>query len=103
MVAKAEQSIVNKEKMQNKDITVYKSRYESNSLSLVLYLMKQYDINIPLKTQGWINNALADIFYDKDYNEWTYTYYTSSANSTVFQKYLNELVKKVNEKYSKVA
>jgi hypothetical protein len=103
MVIKAEQAIINKEKVQNKDITVCKSKYDSNSLSLVLYLMKQYDIKVPLKTQGWINQALADIFYDKDCNEWTYTYYTSSANSTVFQKYLDELIEKVNKKYSKVA
>jgi len=102
-INEVEKAIVNKEEIKNTYITVYKSKYDYNNSRIILYLMKQYDITVPLKTQGWINNALADIFYDKDYNEWTYTYYTSSANSTVFQKYLNELIKKINEKYQNVA
>lgn len=102
MILKAEQAIINKETVQNKDITVYKSKYEYNTMSLVLYLMKQYDTNVPLKTQGWINNALAQIEYNKSGEYWTYRYYTSSANSTVFNKYLNELIKKIEKKYQKV-
>lgn len=33
---------------------------------LILYLMKRYNINIPLKTQGWINNKLASVVFNKD-------------------------------------
>jgi hypothetical protein len=102
-IREAEQNIVNKEGVKNSYISVYKSRYDYNNSRIILYLMKQYNINVPLKTQGWINNALEGILYDTECDEWTYRYYTSSANSTVFQKYLNELVKKINEKYSKVA
>lgn len=99
-VYKTEQAIINKERVQNIDITVYKSKYDSNTMSIFLYLMKQYNINVPLKTQGWINKALANIYYDERNNEYTYQYYTSSACSTVFDKYLNMLVNKIKEKYN---
>lgn len=33
---------------------------------LVLHLMKKYDISIPLKTQGWINNKLSSVVFNKD-------------------------------------
>ena len=61
--------------------------------------MKIYEIKIPLKTQGWINNALASIFYDIEDGKISYTYYKSSANSNVFRKYLSEFVGKVKDKY----
>jgi hypothetical protein len=103
LVKQAEQAIINKGKITNKNITIYKSKYDSNSLSLINHMMKLYDIKVPLKTQGWINQALANIHYDNEYNEYTYQYYSSSKNSTVFDKYLKELANKVNEKYRNVA
>ena len=95
-IEKAEQAIINKQKVDNINITIYNSKYDSNTTSLILYLMKKYNIKVPIKTQGWINNALANIKPDEYSNGYTYEYYTSSANSTVFRKYLNELVDKVN-------
>ena len=56
--------------------------------------MKKHNINVPLKTQGWINQALSTIKYNEEYG-WSYIYYSSSADSTVFMKYLKELVNKV--------
>jgi len=98
LVSQAEQAIINNQKVNNKEITVYKSRYESNDTSLILHMMKLYEIKIPLKTQGWINNALASIFYEED-GKVSYSYYKSSSNSNVFRKYLNEFVGKVYGKY----
>jgi hypothetical protein len=95
-IIKAEQAIINQTKVKNEDITTYKSKYDSNTTSIILYLMKQYNIKVPLKTQGWINKALASIIYDEG---WTYNYYNSSTNSTVFMKYFNELIEKINNKY----
>jgi len=100
LVSQAEQSIIINQKVNNKEITVYKSRYESNDTSLILHMMKLYEIKVPLKTQGWINQALASIFYDVEEGNISYTYYKSSANSNVFRKYLNEFVNKVYGKYS---
>lgn len=33
---------------------------------LVLYLMKKHNISVPLKTQGWINNKLTSVIFNKD-------------------------------------
>jgi len=99
LILQAEQAIINNQKVNNKDITVYKSRYESNDTSLILHMMKLYEIKIPLKTQGWINQALAEIYYDVEDGKISYSYYKSSANSNVFRKYLNEFVGKVQDKY----
>ena len=102
-IAQAEEGIINNETIDNINITIYNSKYDSNTTSLILYLMKKYNIKVPIKTQGWINNALANIKPDKYSNGYTYEYYTSSANSTVFRKYLNELVDKIKEEYKKTA
>jgi hypothetical protein len=98
-VNKAEQSIANKQLVKNVNVTIYKSRYEHNTTSLILYMMKLYDISIPLKTQGWINGALAQIFWNEEWNEYSYRFYNTSKNSEVFYKYLRQLVGKINEKY----
>lgn len=98
-IKKAEQAIINKQKVDNIQITIYKSKYEYNSTSLILHLMKIHGIDVPLKTQGWINNALADIFYNAENDEYSYTYYSSSKNSEVFGKYLSVLISKIKEKY----
>jgi len=101
LVMQAEQAIINNQEVKNKDVTIYKSRYESNDTSLILHMMKLYEIKIPIKTQGWINQALANIFYEEDNGDGkvSYSYYKSSANSNVFRKYLNELVNKIQDKY----
>lgn len=102
----AEQAIINKEKVVNEDITIYKSRYENNTTSLILHMMKLYNINVPLKTQGWINKTLANIFYKSD-NEgngyYSYQYYSNgSKNSEVFINYLDKLIIAINSKYNVV-
>lgn len=33
---------------------------------LILYLMKKHNINVPLRTQGWINNKLISVTYGAD-------------------------------------
>lgn len=67
---------------------------EIDDSTVVLRLLKKYSVNVPLKTQGWVNNALAVITYDKD-GEITYRYNNSSKDSTVFYKYLKELEEKI--------
>jgi hypothetical protein len=100
LVLSAEQAIINKQEIKNQDITIYKSRYNSSSTKLILYMMKQYNINVPLKTQGWINKALAKIEYNQEWNDYSYRYYKSSANSSVFNKYLNQLIRAIKEKHA---
>lgn len=64
--------------------------FDIEGTTIILYLMKKFNINVPLKTQGWINNALIKIYWTGD--KPSYSYYSSSKNSTVFNRYLNELI-----------
>lgn len=71
--------------------TLYNGAFEGKTI--VLYLLKKHGVNVPIKTQGWVNNALAKIWF-RD-GEITYSYYKSSRNSTVFYGYLKELEEKI--------
>ncbi len=66
---------------------------ELEGKTVVLYLLKKHGVNVPIKTQGWINNALAKVLFSN--GEITYTYYKSSRDSTVFYGYLKELEEKI--------
>lgn len=66
--------------------------------TIILYLFKKYGIDVPLKTQGWINKALVKIWF-QDGSEITYSYYKSSKDSTVFIQYLRVLEEKINAVY----
>lgn len=72
--AKAEEAIKKRQVLMNVPM--------ENS-TLILQLMKRYGIKIPLKTQGWINKALARIFFDEN-GKITYCYYKGSKDSAVF-------------------
>lgn len=85
----AEGKILNKETVGNADI---------QGKSLIMQLFREHNIPIPLKTQGWIINALADIHYNENRERWSYTYFNSSKNSTVFSDYLPLLVSAVQTK-----
>ena len=61
--------------------------------SLILYLFKRYGVHVPIRTQGWINKALAQIYFHN--GQITYSYYSSSKDSTVFYKYLRGLEEKI--------
>ena len=84
-VAEAENTLKSHKPLDNKDF---------NNTTLILYLFKKYEINIPLKTQGWINQALATIQFKVD-GTCAYSYLRSSRNSTVFMKYLEQLNEKI--------
>ncbi len=63
--------------------------------TIISYLMKKYNVKVPLKTQGWINKALAKIIYNE--TGISYTYYKGHKESTVFYKCLKELESKILE------
>ncbi len=71
--------------------TLYNKRFEGKTI--VLYLLKKYGINVPIKTQGWVNNALAKVWFLD--GKIIYSYYKSSKDSTVFYRYLKELEEKI--------
>ena len=45
--------------LRNDTVEFYRSRHDSSACSIFLYLMRQYQVDVPLRTQGWINNRLA--------------------------------------------
>ena len=45
--------------LQNDTVEFYRDKYDSSACSIVLYLMRQYQVDVPLRTQGWITSKLA--------------------------------------------
>ena len=44
--------------LKNQTVTFYQSRYNSSAYSIFNYLMRLYQVDVPLRTQGWINDKL---------------------------------------------
>lgn len=89
--AEVQKTVVEAENIIRTQGTLYNEEFEGKTI--VLYLFKKYGVNVPIKTQGWVNNALAKVWF-RD-GKITYSYYKSSRNSTVFWKYLKELEEKI--------
>ncbi len=89
--AEVEKTIADAENTIRTRGTLHNEEFEGKTI--VLYLLKKYGINVPIKTQGWVNNALAKVWF-RD-GEITYSYYKSSKDSTVFYGYLKELEEKI--------
>ncbi len=70
-----------------KTISVGYNEYEFDGKNPVLELFKLYGVNLPLRTQGWVNTGLAEI------SDGSYRYYKSKhkGNSTAFGSYLRKL------------
>jgi len=45
--------------LQNETLKFYQSKYSCKTYSIVNYLMRQYGVDVPLRTQGWINDRLS--------------------------------------------
>lgn len=45
--------------LKNQSVTLYRSRYDYSAYSIFNYLMRLYHIDVPLRTQGWINEKLS--------------------------------------------
>jgi len=86
----AETNILNKQAVSNTSI---------HGKSLIMQLFREYEISIPLKTQGWIIKALRSIEFDEKRDSWSYRYFKDSSNSTVFSKYLTLLVSAIQAKH----
>lgn len=88
ILSDAEYKIFKQEEVHNEEV---------EETTVINALMKKYGVNVPLRTQGWINSKLAMIVF-KD-GKISYKYYGKSQrdNSTVFKKYLVELENAINE------
>lgn len=46
--------------LRNNTVEFYRGRYDFSASSIFLYLMRRYHVDVPLRTQGWINERLTD-------------------------------------------
>lgn len=86
----AENSILKKEKVEN-------AKTHKGS-SLFLELFKANGIRLPLRTQGWVNDVLAEVTFKFD-GSITYCYFSRGNDSKMFKGYLRMLEEKILEKH----
>lgn len=90
-LAEIENALLNAENAIKTKTTFFNDKIDGNTI--VLCLLKKYGVNVPIKTQGWINKALARVFY-RD-GKISYSYFKTSKDSAVFYGYLKELENKI--------
>lgn len=84
--------------LQNQTVKFYRSQYSSSSVSIVNYLMRKYGVNVPLRTQGWINEKLTSVTIENRKCE--HLRYMKTKGAQCSQKFfdcMNELIHKVCE------
>lgn len=84
--------------LRNTTVEFYQSRYHSSSYSIVNYLMRLYHVNVPLRTQGWINNKLHSVTIEDGKCE--HLQYYCAKNGRASQKFfdcMRELIQAVAE------
>ena len=84
--------------LKNDTVTFYRSRYDASSCSIVLYLMRKYGIDVPLRTQGWINGKLASATIRNGYcGSVRYWRSKRGRGSEAFYAYMNKLIQAVTQ------
>lgn len=97
IVNKALDILRNGGKLENQTVTFYESRYNSSSYSIVNYLMRKYGVNVPIRTQGWINEKLVSAKIEDGKCEHLQYYRAKGAQcSQKFFDCMNELITAVN-------
>lgn len=82
--------------LQNEFIRFYRNRCESTSYSIVNYLMRKYGVNVPLRTQGWINEKLISATIENGHcGQLRYVKSKGAQCSQRFFDCINELIRKV--------
>lgn len=84
--------------LQNQTLKLYRSRYSCSTFSIVNHLMRKYGVNVPLRTQGWINEKLSSVTIENRKCE--HLRYMKTKGAQCSQKFfdcMNELIHKVCE------
>lgn len=84
--------------LRNTTVEFYQSRYHSGSYSIVNYLMRLYHVDVPLRTQGWINDKLHSVTIEDGKCE--HLQYYCAKNGRASQKFfdcMRELIQAVAE------
>ena len=98
IVAAALQIIRSGGTLQNDPLRYYKENGTLVETSLILYLMREYHVNVPIRTQGWIKERLATANVQEDFCG-SVTYYRArkSQCSQKFFDCMRELIAAVQE------
>lgn len=100
-VSAAIQVIRNGGVLKNATIKFYQSRYSVQAYSIINHLMRLYRVDVPLRTQGWINKKLSSATI-KD-GKCEYLRYFRSKNGRCSQKFfecMNNLIRAVEAQAS---
>ena len=98
IVAAALQTIRSGGTLRNEPIRYYRDDGTLVETSLILYLMREYHINVPIRTQGWIKERLATANVQEDFCG-SVTYYRArkSQCSQKFFDCMRELITAVHD------
>jgi len=84
--------------LRNETVEYYRSRYDSSAYSIFNYLMRLYQVDVPLRTQGWINERLSSVMIkDGRYTGLQYFQPKGSHGSQKFSDCMNALIQAVME------
>jgi len=82
--------------LQNETVGFYRSRYDSSAYSIFNHLMRLYQVNVPLRTQGWINeNLTSATIRDGRCTEYRYLRAKGARGSQKFFDCMNALIQAV--------
>lgn len=85
--------------LENETIVFYRDPYEPHKYHILNYLMQLYQIEVPIRTRGWINDKLVSISIGENSNMQMRYYKTGKRGhgSGKFFFYMAELIRAVNE------
>lgn len=75
--------------LKNQSIKFYRSQYDVSTYHIVNYLARKFDVQIPLKVQGWINKSLVQVVI-QDGKVIKYQHY--GGKSKTFFHYFNQVI-----------
>lgn len=98
-VASAIQIILNGGVLKNEKVYFYRTKYSSSTYSIINYLMRQYQVDVSLRTQGWINDKLVNAtIKDGKCEHLQYLRAKGGRCSQKFFEYMNALIQAVMKK-----
>ena len=104
LIKDSELKLLNKEKLSNIEIDIPYIDSDGDicykSTTLILHLFNINEINVPIKTKGWINDKLNYITYNSNLDVYSYSY--NENKSTVFFDYLEKLLEVLNKKHNTI-
>lgn len=82
--------------LHNSEVSYYQGRYDYTTYKLVNYLFKRYEVKLPIKVQGWVNQSLVNITF-KDGNAVSFTFLKGRESKT-FPSYFEKLLEAIHIK-----